>query len=70
MEPYKDSLVNLSYSIVTNSQDSAITEGIKGSIYPRKQLRRVYMPIEGFLKPELAYTRQDTNATREGRIVG
>jgi hypothetical protein len=45
-------------------------EGIKSSIYLRKQLRRVYMPIEGFLRLELAYTRRDTNTTREGRIIG
>jgi len=39
-------------------------EGIKSSICPRKQLRRVYIPVKGFLKLELGYTRRDTNAIK------
>jgi hypothetical protein len=36
-------------------------EGIKSSICLSKQLQRVYIPIKGFLGPELAYTRWESN---------
>ena len=70
MEPRKDSIINLSHSIIINGQDSAIAEGIKSNIYASKQLQRVYMAVKGFLGLELDYTKQDTNAARQGRIIG